>query len=73
MRAKVKLISKTTTEYGAQNGQVQLNFQAVTGPGNEEWASATPNLQLSMTVKKEIGDSHPFGEYYLTFEEVDHA
>jgi hypothetical protein len=68
--AKVKLSSKTTTEYGAGTGQVQLNFQAVYGDENKEWAEATPNLNLSMTVKAEVGERFNFDKpYFLTFEQ----
>lgn len=70
--AKVKLGSKTTTEYGASSGQVQLNFQAVYGDENKEWAEATPNLSLSMTVKREVGELFNFDKpYYLTFEQAE--
>jgi len=70
IKAKVALMNKTTTSYDNSNGFVQLSFQAVSGPENEEWAMYTPSLSLTMTVKTEVGEKFPFGEYFLTFEEV---
>lgn len=70
VKAKVKLINKTTTEYCNADGTVQLTFQAVHGSENEEWSKFTPALNLSMTVKSEVGEKFSFGEYYLTFEEA---
>lgn len=36
---------------------------------NEEWASATPALSLTMTVKPEVAELFTVGGYYtLTFE-----
>lgn len=38
---------------------------------NQEWAAATPHLQLSMTVRTEVAANFPPGPYTLTFEPTE--
>lgn len=64
--AKVTLGSKTLSA----GGHVGLSFYADYSDGrNKEWASATPNLDLKMTVNSQVGDLFEVGTpYVLTFE-----
>jgi len=52
---------------------VRLEFHPDYQDGrNKEWASATPALSLSMTVKREVAEQFsPGTAYVLTFEEAD--
>lgn len=62
--AKVFVSAKTESEYGTN-----LAFYADYADGrNQEWAVATPNISLSMTVKPEVGEDFEQGQpYTLTF------
>lgn len=67
--AKVKLDRKREID----GDQVELWISPDYQDGrNREWAEATPNLSLNMTVKGDVADS--FGEvgdrFTLTFEKV---
>lgn len=65
--AKAKLASRLEDSYG----NVQLTFYADYADGrNKEWAAATPNLNLQMTVKPSVSEMFEVGKgYTLTFEE----
>ena len=62
--AKVKLASVTPS------GDVSLlQFEPdYQDDRNQEWAAATPHLQLSMTVKADVASNFEPGAYTLTFE-----
>jgi hypothetical protein len=66
MTAKVRLQSKTDS----QDGQQQLTFAPdYADDRNKEWAKYTPALNLTMTVKSEVGDKHAIGDNFtLIFE-----
>ena len=63
--AKVVLQSKQE-----MYGGIQLSFLPDYADGrNKEWAVATPNLSLSMTVKPEVAEMFETGSAYtLSFE-----
>lgn len=71
--AKVKCTQKSLINMGSDFESVQLRFGADYATGrNKEWASATPTLNLDMTVKPEVGELFAFGQAYtLTFEKED--
>lgn len=62
--AKIKLASVTPS------GDVSLlQFEPdYQDDRNQEWATSTPHLQLSMTVKGEVAANFEPGAYTLTFE-----
>jgi hypothetical protein len=66
MTAKVRLQSKTDF----QGDQQQLVFAPdYADDRNKEWAKYTPALNLTMTVKSEVGSKHHVGDNYtLVFE-----
>lgn len=62
--AKVKLASAEP-----QGNQTLLRFEPdYADDRNQEWAAATPHLQLSMTVKGDVASNFEPGAYTLTFE-----
>jgi len=62
--AKIKLSTKTESGEGDQR-RAALMFYADYAEGrNKEWASATPTLTLSMTVKGEVADLFEQGAAY---------
>jgi hypothetical protein len=69
--AKIKCNTKSLVNMGSQYEAVTLGFSADYANGkNKEWASATPTLNLQMTVKPEVGELFAFGQSYtLTFDE----
>jgi hypothetical protein len=75
VRAKVYVSAEARNAY--DKGAKVLTLNAVTrgGDDNKQWASATPSLNLTMTVRN--GDAAEFFElgedYYLTFTRVPKA
>jgi hypothetical protein len=67
--AKVMLNSKLESGVG-EHRQIQASFSANYADGrNKEWAVYTPSLQLTISLKGELGDRFEIGrEYTLTFE-----
>lgn len=64
--AKVKLGSREP-----QGNVTALRFEPDYQDGrNQEWAAATPHLQLHMTVNGEVVDFFEPGAYTLTFEKA---
>lgn len=65
--AKIKLTGK---EPWGSDGAHHLTFQPDYQDGrNKEWASATPALSLTMTVKGDVAEHFEVGTAYtLTFE-----
>lgn len=72
--AKVKLQSKAeylSTSYdGSKTTFSKLDFVPNYAPGkNAEWATATPSLSFSMTVRNEVATRFAVGdEYEVTFK-----
>lgn len=66
MSVTAKVVLHTKTQ---QLTDTRLEFTADYKDGrNQEWAQYTPTLQMSMTVKPEIGEQFPIGgAYTLTF------
>lgn len=65
--AKVKLESRNP-----QGDQTTLQFGPDYQDGrNQDWAAATPHLQLHMTVNGEVVDFFEPGAYTLTFEKTE--
>lgn len=65
--AKVKLASAEP-----QGDQTLLRFEPdYADDRNQEWAAATPHLQLSMTVKGDVASNFQPGAYTLTFEKSE--
>jgi hypothetical protein len=66
-----KITAKVTCTWKAPGeSSTQLYFGPDYAEGrNAQWASATPSLSLSMTVKNEVADQFTTGGHYtLTFE-----
>lgn len=74
--AKVKLVQQQKPG-GAGPGSTTLGFGPNYGNGtkNEAWAAATPAINLTMTVKDEVGDQFESGKAYdlLITEDPDQS
>lgn len=71
MRAKLQAYCKTETGAG-EDRQVQVQFSAVGGPENQEWARYTPAAQLNITLKGDLADRFEIGKsYFLDFSPAD--
>lgn len=70
MRAKLQVHTKVETGAG-EHRQVQVQFTAVGGPENEEWARYTPAAQLNISLKGNLADRYKIGEsYFVDFSPV---
>lgn len=67
--AKVKCSGKSLTNMGTDYEAVNLSFGAdYAGGANKEWASATPTINLTMTVKPSVAEHFDIGQAFtLTF------
>lgn len=68
--AKAKCSGKSLTNMGTDYEAVNLTFGADYANGaNKAWASATPTLNLTMTVKPEVAKHFEIGSSFtLTFD-----
>ncbi|GAB3156178.1 hypothetical protein GCM10027258_62220 [Amycolatopsis stemonae] len=73
LRAKMCPTQKIETGVG-ENRQVQVQFLAVGGPENEEWARYTPSGNLTLSLKGGIADQLALGkDYYVDITEATDA